>query len=300
MNTAVCVFPGNEAFGERLQAELGSEVLGLEWRRFPDRESYVRFAQPVLGKELAFVCSLDDPDSKALALIFAASTARELGARSVGLVAPYLGYMRQDRRFHDGEAVTSVRFAALLSQEFSWLVTVDPHLHRRSSLSEIYSIPSAAVSAAPAMAGWIAKNVPKPLIVGPDSESEQWAAEVASACDAPYVVMSKTRLGDRSVEIKAPSLAQWKDRTAVLLDDIVSSGRTMGLAARKIQEAGLGAPICVGVHGIFSDGAAEALKQAGVARVVTTNTIAHATNAIDVSPFVARALRKMIESSGYS
>ena len=67
-----------------------------------------------------------------LPLIFAAATARELAAAKIGLVAPYLAYMRQDRRFNPGEAVTSRQVAGLLSSAFDWLVTVDPHLHRYS------------------------------------------------------------------------------------------------------------------------------------------------------------------------
>lgn len=287
----ICALPGNEAFAARLAAELDAEPAELEWRRFPDGESYMRFKQRLSGRDIAFVCTLNDPDPKALALLFAARTARELGAKSVGLVAPYLGYMRQDRRFHDGEAVTSVHFAALLSEAFDWLVTVDPHLHRRTSLSEIYSIPNAVIAAAPAMAQWIARNVRQPLIVGPDSESEQWAAEVAAACNAPHAVMQKTRLGDRQVEIQAPPLSQWQDRTPVLLDDIISSARTMALAARRVQEAGLAVPVCVGVHGIFSGDALGALRAAGVARIVTSNTVPHETNAIDVAASVARGVQ---------
>jgi ribose-phosphate pyrophosphokinase len=289
----ICALPGNEAFAERLCAELGMRAVELEWRRFPDGESYLRFRQDLKGHNLALVCTLNDPDSKTLTLLFAARTARELGASKVALVAPYLGYMRQDRRFQDGEAVTSVHFAGLLSQAFDRLLTVDPHLHRRGSLSEIYSIPSKAVAAAPAMAQWIRANVPEPLVVGPDSESEQWAAEVAAACAAPHAVMNKTRLGDRRVEIEAPPLSRWKDRTPVLLDDIISSARTMALAARKIQEAGLRAPVCIGVHGVFSPDALGALRGAGVAKVVTTNTIAHETNGIDVSALVARAMEDL-------
>ena len=293
----ICAFPGNEAFAARLRAELGAEALGLEWRRFPDGESYLRFTQDFRGRDLALVCSLNDPDTKALALLFAARTARELNAARIGLVAPYLGYMRQDQRFKDGEAVTSVHFAALVSGAFDWLVTVDPHLHRRGSLAEIYSIHTVAVAAAPALAKWITENVAKPLLIGPDSESEQWAAEVAAACGAPHVVMRKTRLGDRRVEIESPPLSQWNDRTPVLLDDIISSARTMALAARRIAEQGLAAPVCVGVHGIFSADALEALRQAGAARVVTTNTVAHETNAIDLSTLVARGIESIRKES---
>lgn len=113
------------------------------------------------------------------------------------------------------------------------------------------------------------------------------------ACGAPHAVMRKTRLGDRRVEIESPPLAQWQDRTPVLLDDIISSARTMALAARRVAEQGLAAPVCIGVHGIFSPDALDALRQAGAASVVTTNTVAHETNAIDLSELVARSVESM-------
>jgi len=123
--------PGNDAFATMLAAALGGERGELEHRRFPDGESYVRLHTPVAGRAVAFVCSLNAPDEKTLALLFAAGAARELGAARVGLVAPYLAYMRQDKRFQPGEALTSAHYADLLSRAFDWLATVDPHLAAR-------------------------------------------------------------------------------------------------------------------------------------------------------------------------
>jgi len=140
-----------------------------------------------------------------LPLLFAADTARDLGARRIGLVAPYLAYMRQDIRFHAGEAVTSRTFAAILSRHLDWLVTVDPHLHRYHELSEIYRIPTQVVHAAPFLASWIKRNVARPLIIGPDLESEQWVSQVAADADAPFLVCEKIRSGDRHVTISIPN-----------------------------------------------------------------------------------------------
>lgn len=290
MNPLLFAMPGNDAFSARLAEALPAEVGALEYRRFPDGESYVRLGSEVAGREVAMVCTLNAPDDKALALLFAARTAKELGAARVGLIAPYLAYMRQDKRFHPGEAVTSAHFAALLSSSFDWLVTVDPHLHRRRSLSEIYPIPARAGSAAPALAAWIRANVERPLVIGPDAESEQWAADIAAAAEAPYAVFNKARRGDREVEIKAPSLERWKGRRAVLIDDIISSARTMALAAKILSGEGMAEPVCLGVHGVFAAGALEALRAAGVKRVVTTNTIQQETSAIDAAGAVAREM----------
>lgn len=73
-------------------------------------------------------------------------------------------------------------------------MTVDPRLHRRKSLSEIYSIPAVAMHAAPLVAEWIHDNVPRPILVGPDTESAQWVAAVAKHAQALLTVLKKRRL----------------------------------------------------------------------------------------------------------
>jgi ribose-phosphate pyrophosphokinase len=190
--------------------------------------------------------------------------------------------------------VTSTLFAAQLSAAFDWLVTVDAHLHRRRSLSEIYSIPAQDVGAANGVAEWIRANVERPLVVGPDSESERWAAAVAAGAGAPHVALRKFRSGDRDVRIEAPGLDAWRGRNPVLVDDIISTARTMAAAARLLTAQGFAAPDCMGVHGVFAGDALEVLHGAGVARILTSNSIAHETNAIDVSAPVAQAVGSML------
>jgi ribose-phosphate pyrophosphokinase len=280
--------PGNEVMTAKLANRLGAEVGEIETRRFPDEETYLRFLTVPAGRSVALVCTLDHPDPKFLPLVFAASAARQLGAERVGLIAPYLCYLRQDKRFHPGEAITSVSFARSLSSEIDWLVTVDPHLHRHRSLGAVYSVPSRVAAAAPAIAGWIAANVPHPFLIGPDSESEQWVAHVAGLIGAPYRVLSKERLGDRSVRITMPDLAGLADRTPVLVDDIVSSAQTMLEAITQLRRRDLPAPACVAVHALFSPKSFARLREsAGL--VATTNSVNHASSAIDVSEALATA-----------
>jgi ribose-phosphate pyrophosphokinase len=227
-----------------------------------------------------------------LPLIFSAATARELRASKVGLISPYLAYMRQDGRFKPGEAVTSWQVARLLSQAFDWLVTVDPHLHRYGSLAEIYTIPTRVVHAAPLISQWIKSNVTNPLIIGPDSESEQWVSAVASDAGAPYSVLEKVRHGDRSVEIKLKDLDRWSGRAPVLVDDIISSGRTMIEVVKLLAPRKWPQPICIAVHGLFADGSDALLERAG-ARVVTSNSVPHRTNALDTGSILASAVGEL-------
>jgi len=292
-------FPGNERVGASLAAALGGELGDIEVRRFPDGESYVRLRTPPAGRDVVLLSTLDQPDAKSLALYFAAATARELGATRVGLVAPYLGYMRQDARFHSGEAISSVQYAHWLSQWLHWLVTVDPHLHRHAALGEIYSIPNAVAAAAPALSRWVAANVRQPLLIGPDAESAQWVARVAAGAGCPFVVASKQRRGDFDVQVSMPDVSAWRERTPVLVDDIVSTARTMIGAIGRLRAAGLAqAPVCVGVHALFAADAYAALQAAGAGAIVTCNTVAHASNAIDVTPELAGAVQGLLHADG--
>ncbi len=296
MNLILLSLPGAQQVAKSLAAQLGAPLGTVETRRFPDGESYLRLHDDLEGREAVVVAALRDPDPQALRLWYLAQTARDLGAFRVGLVAPYLPYMRQDKRFQPGEAVTSGTFARFLSQAFDWLVTVDPHLHRLASLSAIYPIPAQAVASAPAIARWVQANVPEPIIVGPDSESEQWAADVSRRIGCPAIVLAKTRLGDRSVEITVPDARPFGGRTPILIDDIVSSARTMAVAAGRVKEAFGKKAVCVGVHAVFSPGALQVLREAGAPRLVTCNTLPHPTNAIDVGAEIAQAVRTLVHA----
>jgi len=289
MTMIVFPMPGNEALGKNLAHDTGSQLGEVDVRRFPDGESYVRLLTPVHDRPVALVDTLAQPDSKILPLLFAAAAAKDLGATRVGLVAPYLAYMRQDRRFNPGEAVSSTHFGRLLSGWLDWLVTVDPHLHRHASLDEVYTIPNQVVQAAPQISEWIRKNVENPVLVGPDEESKQWVSRVAERAGAPYTVLHKIRHGDRDVEVSAPDVGRWRDHTPVLVDDIISTARTMIETIKGLQKLDLAAPVCIGVHAVFAGSAYEDLVAAGAAKIVTCNTIPHASNLIDLTEPIVEA-----------
>ncbi len=274
--------PGNEALAAEL-ARLASASLGsLETRHFPDGESYIRLLDDVAGKDVDFVCTLARPDNQILRLIFAAETARELDAKSVRLIAPYLAYMRQDKRFQDGESISSTHFAKLLSRSFDSVITIDPHLHRIADLAEIFSIPARVEHAAPLLADWIKKNVKNALVIGPDSESEQWVKAVAQRAGAEQLVLTKKRLGDHDVEISIPDLSRFQRKIPVLVDDIISSGRTMIETAEALIAHGFPKPYILTVHALFSSATYWQLNQLAT-DIVSTDSVPHETSRIGIA-----------------
>lgn len=289
----IVVLPGNETLGREISDALSAELATPTVRRFPDEETYIRLDASCEARDVVLVATLDRPDSKFLSVRFLADLVRELGALRCLLVAPYLSYMRQDTRFNPGEAVTSHSFAKLVSSTVDALVTVDPHLHRYESLADLYTIPTRIVHAAPLLADWIRREVESPVLVGPDAESEQWVADVAERSAAPYVILEKTRRGDREVEVSVPDVERWRTRQPVLVDDIISTARTMTETVHHLSNARLAAAVCVGVHAVFAGDAYATLRLAGTDRIVTTDTIRHASNGIGVGGALVTALREL-------
>lgn len=285
--------PGNEALAEQIAAGIHAETGICIHRQFPDGETYLRIESDVREREAVVVCTLHKPDDKLLPLLFLCQLLRDMGAASVCLVTPYLAYMRQDTRFNPGEAVTSEYFARLLSGAIDRLITIDPHLHRRNSMQEIYSVPCDVLHAAGVISAWIRENIPQALLIGPDSESQQWVAEVARNAGAPYIVLEKIRHGDRDVEVSVPDVEKYKDYTPVLVDDIISTARTMIETVGHILKAGMKPPICIGVHAVFAGDAFRDLLASGAGRVITCATIPHESNGIEVAEMMISALESV-------
>lgn len=274
---------------QRLARASGRAAALVERHRFPDGEMKLRLPATLPVRTTVFR-SLAMPNEKLVELLLVAQTARQLGARHLTLVAPYLGYMRQDIAFQTGEAVSQKIVGGFLAGLFDRVITVDPHLHRISSLREAVPIDGAvAVSAAPLIGAFLRQQCAGALVVGPDEEAAQWVEAGATAAGLSWAVAHKVRHGDRDVEIALPGQTV-AGRPIVLMDDVASTGTTLLRAAQGLRAAGATTIDVVVTHGLFVGDAVAALHDAGVGRIWSTDTVAHPTNAISVLPVLAAAL----------
>lgn len=276
---------------ESLAQSLNTDIGDLVCKEFPDGELYLQVKDRIKDKSVIVVASLDYPNDKIAKLLLFSETLRQEGATQVGLVAPYLCYMRQDKQFHEGESITSEIFAKFISNHFDWLVTVDPHLHRHKTMSEIYTIPTQVVHASKQISNWILSNVKDPILIGPDMESEQWVSQVAKEAKAQHMILEKVRHGDRDVEVSLPDKSLLSEKTPVLVDDIISTASTMIKTVHHLSALKADYPVCIGVHAIFAQDAYEELLYTGVETIVTCNTVEHKSNDIDLSEDIAVAVK---------
>lgn len=258
--------------------------------KFPDGEFSIKFPVEVKNKEIIIIQSLVDPNEKVLELLFIGNTAKELGAKKVTLIAPYLAYMRADRRFHKGEVISANILASLLSSCFDELLTIDPHLHRIKKLSDVFKIKAKRLTCVNLLGEFIDKTIKDPVIVGPDAESYQWANFVAKHIGAKAYVLKKRRLSSRNVIINVKGL-DIKGKNVVIVDDIISTGHTMIETIKGIKKAKAKRIYCIGVHGLFVEKAYEKMIKAGANKIYTTNAIPHKNSKIDVAPLIVRAIK---------
>jgi ribose-phosphate pyrophosphokinase len=284
-------FEDEERFARQLATAAGLAPHRVARHRFPDGELKLTLPARV-PERVILLRSLYQPNEKLIELMLAAQTARELGARHVVLVAPYLSYMRQDIAFRPGEAVSQKIAGRFLATLFETVITVDPHLHRTGELHT--AVPAAraiAVATAPLLTRFLEGKVDHPVLIGPDEEAEQWV-RAAAADRYEWTVCRKTRNGDREVEVAMPGMVV-RGRDVVLIDDIASTARTLAQTAYGLWSAGVANIDIFVTHPVFAGDALDVLRAAGVGSIWSSDTVPHPTNAISVVPLLADALRRI-------
>jgi ribose-phosphate pyrophosphokinase len=289
-------FPDYGKQAHALAVALNAPYEVIDLHHFPDGESRLRL--PAQLPDHVIICrSLDRGNDKLIELLLAAECARALGANYLTLVAPYLCYMRQDKAFHPGEAVSQRIIGRFLAGLYDALITVDPHLHRVRSLAEaVPSKQAIALSAAPAMGEFLAARPGRPLLVGPDQESEQWVQAVAAPAELRYAVARKTRHGDRNVEIHLPE-CDYAGLDVVLVDDVASTGRTLAAAARALRKAGARRIDVLVTHAIFAGDALDTLEAAGAGEIWSSDSVSHPSNAFVLSSVLGEAIADVISAT---
>ncbi len=285
----------SEALAEKVAKELHFKAGGLEIRRFPDGEKYLRVLEDVKNEDVAVIESIHHtPDELLFEYLLLVDTLKDLGARRVIGFIPYFAYARQDERFKPGEALSFRTVSKLMeSVGTDEIFTIDMHQHRVLKSSEVFTIPSRNLSAMPLLADYVKKTgaLQKPLVIGPDAEAEQWAKLAAERLETDYDVFEKKRLGDERVEVR-PRRASAKGRDVLIVDDIISTGGTIVEASKILLSQGAKRVEVACTHPILAPGALEKIKAAGVQSVIGTDTVPSPISYVSVAPLIAEQVRR--------
>jgi len=285
---------------EKVSKELGFEPGRLEIKKFPDGEMYVRVHEDVKDQDVAVIQSLYGPNcnENIFEYLLLVDTLRDLGARSITGVAPYLAYARQDARFYPGEAVTPSSLARLFEAAGTTsFLTIDCELHRLGGVAKVFKIPAQNLSAMPLLGRYARENLAprNPIVIAPDAGAEDLAAAVAKELDGEHFVFKKKRFRKEGsttskIRIDAGDL-DVKGRDAVFADDIISTGATIAEGAKLCSSRGAKRIFALCTHPVLGQGAIKRIKTAGVSKVIGTDTIPSPVSRVSVAPIVARAIK---------
>jgi ribose-phosphate pyrophosphokinase len=288
---------GNRSLGLKIAEGLSCRVVDFESRRFPDGERYLRFTEDLPNDTAVITQSLyKDADDLMTEYLFLAKTALDLGARRIVGAFPYMAYLRQDSRFRPGEAISARIVTQIIeSAPTSALLTLDSHLHRIHSLSELFGIPAANLSAIPSLAERLASEctLKDPVVVAPDGEAAQWASSAAPILNAESVIMQKIRRGDTSVDIDLGHVTP-AGRDIILVDDMISTGGTIAQVAKQLKGKGATHIYALITHGLFAEGAYERVAEAGVEHLITSDSVPNRFSKVSVAPIFAKAIKESI------
>ncbi|MEM1537280.1 MAG: ribose-phosphate diphosphokinase [Candidatus Nezhaarchaeales archaeon] len=291
--TIVVAGPASLRLSEAVSKALNVKMVKVEHKSFPDGEAYIRLPCNVKDEDVVIIQSLyPDQNRRILELLFMIETAKDLGAQRVIAVVPYFAYARQDKRFRDGEAISSKVIAKLIELSgANALVTVD--VHSDEALKH-FKIPALNVSAAKPIGEYLSRTYGgTPFILAPDEGRMGFAKTVASVIKTDYGFLSKKRdllTGEVRTEKKELPV---KGRIAVIVDDIISTGGTIANAARILIEEGAKWVVAACTHLLAVGDAVRRMKEAGVNEILGTDSVESTLSKVSVAGEVAEALKTL-------
>ena len=242
----------------------------MEIHVFPDGEKRVRVVDRVLDQQCVVIQSTSIPAAdNYMELFFIIDALKRSGAKSVTAVIPYLGYQRQDHIFKDGEAVSlDVVVKALEAAGATKIITFDLHTIK---IPELFNIPVTHLSALPLFASKIDKA--GAVLISPDMGGIRRIKIISELLgNMPYATVAKDRDLD-SGEVAATKIEGEVSKIAIIVDDMISSGKTITMGAKLLKENGAEEVIAMATHAVFSEGAAKVLQDSVISKVIVTDSI---------------------------
>lgn len=289
MPILIATFPETKEVAKKVARALKAEYTEIFTEDFPDSEFHVKLKKNPKNKTVVIMNSIThDPDEKLIETLLAGGVARDYKAKKVILVATYFPYLRQDKHFEKWDSFSS-KYILKLFTNFDKIITIDPHLHRIKHMED-WATKAHSVSTVKLVANYIKKRFGKNFtIVGPDEESSQWSGKVAKILGDKVVILKKTRFSSTHIKVREKNNEKIS-KNVIIIDDIISTGKTIMGAIKLAKSKGARKVIVIGVHGILSgDADKKILKEA---ELVTSNSIPNKYAKIDVSPIIAEALKK--------
>lgn len=260
------------AVSRKSKIPLGKIHLGA----FGDGEIDVWVEEKVNNSNVFIIQSSSQPiNNHIIELALIADAVRRAGAHKITAVIPYFGYSRKEKQSRPGEPISAKVIADLITASgVNKVVALDLHA---DAIVGFFNVPVIYLSALEVLASRLKKEkLVNPIVVSPDTGGVKRARNFATFIGAPIAVMEKHRRVEEHDEVEILSMSgEVKGDTAILIDDVISTGGTIIENAKALQEEGVKKIIVCASHGVFAGKAIENIEKSPIEKVFVTDSVEH-------------------------
>ena len=310
MQDKIRVFSGNSnpTLAQKICESLGVPLGAARVRRFSDGEVMVEIGENVRGRDVYVIQSTCAPtNDNLMELLVMTDALKRASAATITAVMPYYGYARQDRKAAPRTPITAKLVADLTTTAgVDRVVTVDLHA---GQIQGFFNIPVDNLYAAPVILDHLKTRFSgeQVVMVSPDAGGTERARAFAKRLECTLAVIDKRRTGPNVAEVMH-LIGDVRDKTAVILDDMIDTAGTLTQAAKALKENGARAIYACATHGVLSGPAIDRINASDIQEVVLTDTIplgdkGQATSKItmlSVADLLAEAIRRIHEDESVS
>jgi ribose-phosphate pyrophosphokinase len=288
----VVLGPASHDLGRKVAEILKARIVSIVFKTFPDGESYLRLEGNVKGEEVVIVQTTGPPqDVHIVQLFLMVNAAKDLEAKRVTAVVPYLAYARQDKRFLSGEAISIETFIKLIEASGTdRFLTVNIHME---GVLKKFRIPTENLSAITLLAEHFKKKgLAGAFSLAPDKGALELAKEANKVLDGGCGWLWKERdrlTGEIRVEEKRFDV---EGRDVIVFDDIISTGGTIAAAVKMLKMQGARRVFAACAHPLLIGEARKKIMQCGAEEIVGTDCVPSPVSVVSVAPLIAGALAK--------
>ncbi len=292
MLSELSIITGKSSYdiARRVSKKMKANLVRSQIRVFADGESKITLSGKISERKSIVVQSIYPPvDTNLIHALSLISKAKETSSEVIAVI-PYMGYARQDREFLSGEIVTMKVLGKLFrGAGASKIIVVD--IHSKIGLGH-FPIKTKNISAIPELVHHIRDlNLKDPLVISPDQGGKERAKEFAKELGSEYIALEKKR--DRKtgkVQIKTKNLGEVANRDLILVDDMISTGGSIVKATQFLKKQKCRKVYVACTHALLMNDAEKRIRKAGVAKIISTNTIPGKTSIVDISKIIAKVI----------
>ncbi len=298
----------NKILSKKISKYLRSKLINSSIRKFADGEIYIEINENIRGNSIFIIQSISSPaNDNLMELLLCIDALKRSSAKNITAVIPYFGYARQDRKVVPRTSISAKLVSNLITKAGAdRVVTVDLHA---GQVQGFFDIPVDNLFCTPIFARHVKKNIKSRNIicVAPDVGGTERARALGKSLDVGLAIVDKRRPAPGKSQVMNV-IGNVKDKTCIIVDDIIDSGGTIINSAKALKDRGAKEVYVYITHGVLSGEAVRKIQKSSIKKLVITDSIdnqirvnkAKNIEILTISNLMGEAIKRISNSTSVS